>query len=177
MPNNLTDTQVAFLTKFMGVKLPSALPADAAGGEDDPPVGAGDPDPISAALNPVADLADQWEAARSEVSARLDKLFLTISTYDDPDTQRIAEFGLNELTVGNNTALIAGLLDFGRASDAARGDAAGALVKSMDSFRQFLASDKTIELLDNNPFGTNPRIVETLTATLNDIQRQVTAAS
>jgi hypothetical protein len=114
---------------------------------------------------------DTWNSAREEVDRGIEKLQSAIRGMGDPDLDRIAEYGLNGVTEGVQSKLMAALFDFQRAAGPARPAAAQTLRKRAQEARSLIESDEVIALCDDNPFGIPVTIRATLGAALTEIER------
>ena len=149
MPEPLNDAQISFVRRYIG-----GLPA-AAGGDAPPD---------------ITQLADLFLDAKAEADRSLVGLRRALLDEGDPDTKRIAEFGLNGLTNGNSVSLMAALQDLRRAGPDKRADAARVVRKQCDTYRGFLTRDEVIGLCEDNPFFGGVAIVAPLTRALNAIE-------
>lgn len=118
-----------------------------------------------------------WRAAKEQVDTGISQLQARLKGYKDPVMDRIAEFGLNGITEGQQTALNAALFDFNKASGAARIAAAQALDKQAESYRSFVASNRVMLLVEKNPFGVALPIRKELSAALDQIRSLAQAAA
>lgn len=118
-----------------------------------------------------------WRAAKEQVDTGISLLQARLKGYKDPVMDRIAEFGLNGITEGQQTALNAALFDFNKASGAARIAAAQALDKQAESYRSFVASNRVMLLVEKNPFGVALPIRKELSAALDQIRSLAQAAA
>ncbi len=122
-----------------------------------------------AAVPDLTELADLFLDAKAEADRSLTGLRRALLDEGDPDTKRIAEFGLNGLTNGNSVTLMAALTDLRRAGPDTRADAIRAVRSQCDRYRDFLARDEMIGLCEDNPFDGGVTIVGPLTRALNAI--------
>lgn len=159
--SSLSDTQINFIEKFLKVKLPAQTA--------DPAEFVLDDDYMSD--NP----ADIWLDAKGQVDATLSPLMSELAKSDDPNLTRIARFGLSGVTKGNNSALMAAILNFNGSSGAARAGSAQALGKEIDTYSEFLGSDPIVALCENNPFGHALAIRAPLIKALNTMKTMISA--
>ena len=123
----------------------------------------------------VTALADHFLDGKAEAAKSVDKLRGVLAKSDDPDTVRIADFGLDGLTDGNSVALMAALRELGSAAPGARGKAAGKVASCCSAYRSFLSGDPIIAMCEDNPFVSGVRIVAPLTAALDRIESGLAA--
>jgi hypothetical protein len=109
-----------------------------------------------------------WLDAKEIVDRRIGALALQLRRYGDRDLDRIAEAGLAGLSdKGGAVGLMVAL----READAATGGAARTkLSAEIVKFRQYLKSDKIVQLLDANPFDVPIGMGETLGKALSTIE-------
>lgn len=139
--------------------------AEAGGGATDnsaPPAAKSDPMTI-------------WNSAKESTDAGITALQSALKGIPDPDLERIAEFGLNGVTEGNQVALMKHLFAFNQSSGEARLKAAAGLKAQCSEYRSFLAGSKLISLVDDNPFGVKLNLRATLGKALDDIDRAIAA--
>lgn len=129
---SLTDKQADFLEQFLGIRLANN-PTDDEPLPDDPMV--------------------IWTNAREATDGAMSSLQAALKAYKDPILLRIAEYGLNGITDGNQVALSKALLEFKTASEEQRAVKAQALAAQAKTYRGFLDSDPKIALCERNPFG------------------------
>ncbi|QYK41121.1 MAG: hypothetical protein KF887_17335 [Paracoccaceae bacterium] len=120
---------------------------------------------------PARDPLDVWNAAKETTDAAIGALQARLGQIADPDLDRIARFGLNGITEGNQTALMKHLLDYRQASGDARAKAAAALRSQAAAYRSFLQSNELIDLCEKNPFGVAVDLRGPLGAALTEIER------
>ncbi|WP_372993241.1 hypothetical protein [Sulfitobacter sp.] len=159
--SNLSDTQINFIEQFLKVKVVATA--------DDPAEFVLDGEYVPD--NP----ADVWLDAKGQVDATLSPLMSELAKSDDPNLTRIARFGLNGVTKGNNTALMAAILVFNSSAGAARAGSAKALGKEIDTYSEFLGSDPIVALCENNPFGHSMAIRAPLIKALNTMKTMIAA--
>ncbi len=125
----------------------------------------------AAAPGPDGNAMDLWTSAKGEVDKGIEKLQSVLKGYGSPDLDRIAEFGLNGITAGVQSRLMAALFDFQRASGEARTGAAQTLRDRAREARSLIEKDPVIALCDDNPFGVPVAIRSTLGNALAEIER------
>lgn len=90
-----------------------------------------------------------WAQARDSVNEQIEALRGHLRGVDDPELQRIAEFGLNGATGKLSVGLMAALVEADAgATPQARKKARDAVA----TYRAFLGQDALVRLLDENPF-------------------------
>lgn len=110
-------------------------------------------------------LNDGYERVGRQISGLQDRL----RGSDDADLQRIAEFGLNALTGGLRVKLQAACMPLiaGSSPDAAAD--ARKVGQLAGQFAKLLIVDAKIGAFDNNPFGVEVAIAETLRPLLREL--------
>ena len=126
---------------------------------------------------PTGDPQALWRDAKESVDQAISQLQSKLRGFNDPVMTRIAEFGLNGLSEGNQTALNKALFEFNGSEGPSRAKAAAALAAQALSYKGFMASNKLVDLCENNPFGVAVPIREKLGSALDDIARLAKAAS
>jgi hypothetical protein len=121
----------------------------------------------------IGPLMPVWLDAKEEVDARLGKLQSSLRGYDNPDLNRIAEFGLNGVTGTRSVGLMTAL----READAAGADAKTRkkLADAVSAYRGFLDTSDVVDLIDDNPFDVAIGLKATLGRALDAIARQIAA--
>lgn len=125
---------------------------------------------------PPVDAMTIWRDARESVDTGISQLQSALRGYDDPDLSRIAEMGLNGITDGVQTGLMAALFDFQRASGEGRVKAAQTLAQRVADCRKVIEGDPIIALCEDNPFGVAVSIRGPLGAALNELDALARAA-
>ncbi|QDY70783.1 hypothetical protein [Qingshengfaniella alkalisoli] len=136
---------------------------------------AGSPTPEQEDTSDTENPADIWIDAKGEADASLGPLMSHLASSTDPNLQRIARFGLNGVTKGNNTALMAALMGYNSASGDARAQRAKDVIAQIDAYSSFLASDPIIALCEDNPFGQTVSIRAPLTKALKRMKTSLAA--
>ncbi|MEM1428538.1 MAG: hypothetical protein AAGG09_03670 [Pseudomonadota bacterium] len=140
----LTDVQIRFLNLYLGL-------------ETDEPTEASD--------NPL----EIWQSAKDSTDPSISALQATLKGYDDPILSRIAEYGLNGITDGNQVALAKAMREFNAAPAGDRASQAKALAGQADAYRTFLETDPRIALCEQNPFNVSVPLNATLGRALSRI--------
>ena len=109
-----------------------------------------------------------WRDAKETVDAGLGKLADALREYDDPDLERIADFGLFGLGRGENVALMKALMEYDAAGPERRDAATKQLRTAVDSYRKVLAHPFAA-LVDANPLRVPVGLRSTLGAALDQI--------
>ncbi|MBC4017932.1 hypothetical protein [Siccirubricoccus deserti] len=127
-------------------------------------------DPAGASGNRGEPILGVWRDAKEAVDARLEALGRTLRGLGDPDLDQIAQYGLFGLTGGGQTvALMAALQDYDRAAPADRAAAAAAVGKAVGAYRAMLHSSPLAEALDDNPFGVEIGLLDTMDVAFRQI--------
>lgn len=116
-----------------------------------------------------------WQGAREIADRGVVALQGALRGLGVPELDRIADAGLNGVTEGNQTALMAAMVDLARATPETRTAAAKRVGQASAAFRQFLAADPVIELCEGNPFGVKVAVRATLTRALDAIDKAIAA--
>jgi hypothetical protein len=112
-----------------------------------------------------------WTSAVEAVDAQISKLQQVLGSSNDEELQAIAEFGLNGVTGNYKVPLLAAMQNVDEARDDARGVQARRAVAIATGFLKHLQSERKIQACDENPFGVQVSIRQTLggaLAQLND---------
>jgi len=118
-----------------------------------------------------------WRAAKEATDAGLNDLQVALKSHGHPDMQAIANKGLNGMSDGNQTAMMSALMEFDNATGETRGKSGAALLKQVESYRGFLASNTYVEMFENNPLGVNVTIKAPLGAALDQIETLARSAA
>lgn len=119
---------------------------------------------------PTLDALAVWRDAKEACDVGISALQQKILSYDDPDLRRIAEFGLNGVTEGVQTALMAALFAYNSTSGADRIKAATVVAARAAEARKLLEGDAIIALVEDNPFGLKVDIRGTLGPALRQLE-------
>jgi hypothetical protein len=92
-----------------------------------------------------------WRDAKEQVDAGLERLASELRCYDDPDLERIADYGLFGLGKGENVALNKALIEYDAASPERRSAASGQLRSAIAGYRTMIQSNPMVGLIDRNP--------------------------
>lgn len=114
-----------------------------------------------------------WRDAKEKVDVSFAPLKNTLKGLGHPDLDRIAEFGLNGVTDGNQTALNRALFEYNGSEGPARQKAASRLSDQVSEYRKFIDSNAIIELCEDNPFGVRLDIRGPLRDALDKIERAI----
>jgi hypothetical protein len=113
-------------------------------------------------------LVQLWRDAKDEIDTRLAALATALHDFDDPDLDRIADFGLFGIGRGESVALAAALIEADRAAPAARDK----LAKAVGQYRGLLSS-RLVQYIDDNPLGVSVGMADRLGAALNEIESSI----
>ena len=113
-----------------------------------------------------------WNAAKEQTDSAIGRLQERLRQEGNAELERIADYGLNGLTEGNQVALMKRLLEYRAAPPAGRPVAAGKLVEQAAEYRKFLAASELIALCERNPF-VSVDIRGPLDAALREIENAV----
>ncbi len=152
----LTPTQRKFIKLSMGIDAP--LPDEAA----------------SAA--PMGDVQKIWNASKESTDKAIGALQGKLKGLGHPALNRIAEFGLNGITDGNQVGMMKALAEFNASTGEARQTAARNLEQQAAAYQSFLNSNVMIELVEGNPFGIEVDIKGPMGAALAKIKAVAQAA-
>ena len=120
---------------------------------------------------PLLKTMDAWNDARDIVNGQISKLQAKLRQANDPDFAYIAEYGLNGITKRLQVGLQAALMEFDNASGDNREKARARARAAIKEFDSFLASDKVVAVLEENPFGSPVTLQSTLGRALNRIEK------
>lgn len=119
---------------------------------------------------PTLDALALWRDAKEACDAGVAALQQKILSFDHPDLRRIAEFGLNGVTDGVQTGLMAALFTYNSAAGPDRVKAARVVAMRAAEARKVLEGDQIIALCENNPFGVKVDIRGTLGVALRKLE-------
>lgn len=154
---NLSDQQISFLTKFLGIKLADS-PFELTG-EDDwmEPEG----------YEPVVPI---WQQAKDALDAQLGKLADTLRISGDPELEEITD-EVTDLLKPVRVGLAGPLIDLDM-TPRLKGARDGA-ISAIANARSWIDSDPRIEAIDNNPWGINVSVASTLGDALDRIEARI----
>ena len=155
---SLTDVQSRFLRLYLG----AAMPGDPAPAED-----------ATGGTGPSVDPMEIWREAKEAVDNAIERLRSALKSSGDAALERIADYGLNGLSDGNQTALMRRLFDYRSASADTRDTLAGPLVAEIAKYREMLFASPVIDLCERNPFGVAVAIRKPLDTALDRIEKSV----
>lgn len=118
-----------------------------------------------------------WREAKETVDGAISQLQAKLMGFKDPVLDRIAEYGLNGLTEGHQTALQKALFEFKDATGAEKAQAAKALAEQAQSYKSFVTSNRVMALCEKNPFGVAVPIRQELGAALDRIAQLAKSAT
>ncbi len=108
--------------------------------------------------------------AKEEVDAGLNRLAIALRATDDPDNQRISEFGLFGIGSGAAVRLLAALTDARSAAPEAQTNLIAVARKAAADYRAAVLSDGSTALIDANPYGVAVGLRTTLVQALAAIE-------
>jgi hypothetical protein len=114
-----------------------------------------------------------WQTAKEAVDMRLEQLAGALRSYNHPDLDRIADFGLFGLTRGESVALNRALIEYDAAPTSRKPAAGSQLQQAVGAFRAVLTQHPAIVQLDKNPFGVRPAMRATLSGALDRIEQAI----
>ncbi|HSU04025.1 MAG TPA: hypothetical protein VLI93_00475 [Acetobacteraceae bacterium] len=118
----------------------------------------------------VGDSITAWQDAIETVDKQIEELGRVLRSSDDEELQQIAEFGLNAITGGYKTPLMASLLELqGKDAESIVVISANT-VKQVTNFRSHIESDDRVTACDGNPFGVTVGIRSVLVPALARLQ-------
>ncbi|HSU05843.1 MAG TPA: hypothetical protein VLI93_09740 [Acetobacteraceae bacterium] len=126
----------------------------------------------SAPARSPGELLPLWSEAKEATDKGIEQLQHALRGLDDPDFQKIAEYGLNGATTGQSTNLIVALREM---DSAATPRNRAKLQGAVQAFREFLDGSPIVHLLEDNPFGVVVPIRDSLGPVLDEIQRAIAA--
>ncbi len=113
-----------------------------------------------------------WRDAKESVDDGLNRLASELRSYEDPDLERIADFGLFGIGVGENVALNKALIEYETAAPD-RQSAAGAKLRiAVGKYRTLLQAEPMVRLIDRNP-AVPMSLAATLGGALDQIERSL----
>src|SRR5262249_31033461 len=120
---------------------------------------------------PLVDIGAIWRDAKESVDEGLNKLAAELRTYDDPDLERIADYGLFGIGTGENVALNKAMIEYSRAQPGQRPDAAVRVLDAVNNYRALLRKEPMVDLIDANPV-----VPMTMRATISGALEQIEQA-
>ncbi len=116
-----------------------------------------------------------WSDAEDTVVAQVESLADTLDDTDDATLRQIAAKSVREISTRLRGDLISALREVDAVPPGANADAIAKARQVIGQYRQQIGSDRLIGLLDNNPYGVTLTVRTTLTATLEQIDRELGA--
>ena len=114
-----------------------------------------------------------WLDAKDEADKQIGALQQALRGFDDPDLQRIAEFGLNGVTGKSSVGLMVALREADQPGGG--GEARVKLGEAIEGYRRFLSDDKIVDMLEENPFGVTVTLRKTLGGALDTLVNRIAA--
>ncbi|MFY9459909.1 MAG: hypothetical protein WAP57_09180, partial [Aquabacterium commune] len=164
---------------------PAPTPADAEDAEEDEDEDEPAPEPTGIDLDAFRKgwpgVRAAWRDAMDEAVAQMGKLRTALLKDPDPDLQQIAEFGLSAVTDGHRVPMMAAVMSIDGAmqNEAKLRAAIGQARAQAKRFSAHLQSSPTVAACDENPFGVEVSLRDTLGGALAGIEDffRATAAS
>ncbi len=122
---------------------------------------------------PPVRLLPVWVAAKDGVDDAIGALQAALRQQGRPGLRMIADAGLSAVTDGASVGMMVALREFDAAPGSAKAKAK--LADAAGVFRKFLAGDKVVALLADNPFGVALPLRETFGKALDTIERRIAA--
>lgn len=138
------------------------------------------PDPAMAELDAAlasGDLSRVWNSGKELADLSIGALQSKLKGLGHPALDRIAEFGLNGITEGNQVALAKALIEFKSSEGEGRKTAAKALARQAAEYQAFIEGHKIIALCERNPFGVPVNIRAPISRALSKIRDEAAAAA
>ena len=121
--------------------------------------------------SPARKLQPVWQNAKESIDGKLEQLARELRALDDEDANQVAEFGLFGLTSGGETVkLMKALAEYDGADAGKRPQAGAALREAASTYRTQLDANPVAGMLDDNPFGIELGLRETLGGALQEIE-------
>jgi hypothetical protein len=117
-----------------------------------------------------------WQQAIETVDGQINQLQSKLRESDHPTLKRIAEFGLNGVTGKLKVGLRVAQMEFDDATGDARKGLHQKLLGAIKSVKSFVASDRAIQLIDENPLSVSVTIRQTLNGALEQMEKSLSGA-
>lgn len=117
-----------------------------------------------------ADVLATWRDAKDSVDGRLSVLSARLRATDDPDLERIADFGLFRIGTGEGVALTKALFDYSRAAPAEQAGPGKAVRAAVQKYRAALDTN-LVRLIDANPLDVEIGLEATIGGALDAIEQ------
>lgn len=156
MPNEITQTQRAFLESFV-IKGSAAETAP-------------DQVPNAAFQNAWKPAYAAWQSTSDAIDTQVAALQNVLKNLDDPVLKEIGDLGLNAITGNHRVKMLAALRDIDSAKplpNKAMITKAAVAIKNLEAH---FSSDPRIAACDNNPFGVSMSIVKSTSGALGQIK-------
>jgi stage V sporulation protein SpoVS len=112
-----------------------------------------------------------WREAREAVDEQFDALRTHLLATDDPGLHTVAAQGYPALTKRLGTQMLVAMAELDTVPPERAAAARAQALKAISEYRQFLASDGLVRVLEKNPFGVAVSIQATLGGALDQIER------
>lgn len=172
-----TGEQDAWITRVLGFALPprGTLSAAAAAVRKAamapirvPPGGAAAAPPIR---YPSVQGRALWREAREAVDEQFGALQSHLLAMDDPGLRQVATQGFPALAKRLGTQMLVAMTELDAAPPERAAAARAQALKAVTEYRQFLAADGLVRMLEENPFGVAVSIRATLGGALDQIEQ------
>lgn len=120
---------------------------------------------------------EAWTTASETVDRQIGAHQGVLRLTGDPELIEIAEFGLNAMTGGFKTRLLAALMDMGDQDPAQAPQSARKALAAVQGLRGEIAADPRVAACDANPGGVPVAIQATLLQALDGLASALSAAS
>lgn len=114
----------------------------------------------------------KWQDASDTVDGQISKLQGVLKQSDDKELVEIAEFGLNAVTGNFKVPLMAAIRDID-SRGGAQPDAARKALDIVRGFREHILTSAEITAVDNNPFGVEVNIQNSLSDAFNVMEKSL----
>jgi hypothetical protein len=116
-----------------------------------------------------------WETSIETVDNQIVQMQAAFRQSRDAELVEIAEFGLNAITGGFKTKLMAAIMDARPGDRSALQSAGPALLRALAEFRTHIETDGRVQACDTNPYGLTMSIRATLGPALAGLTASVEA--
>jgi hypothetical protein len=118
---------------------------------------------------------ETWLQAKETVDKQLTALQKSLKSTGDKVFSRLAEFGIGGVSKRLQTGLLVSLMNLEQAKGDARQKSMDQALKAIADFQKLLTGDKSIALIEANPFGVQISLRQTLGGALTEMQRSLLA--
>jgi hypothetical protein len=118
-----------------------------------------------------------WREVKERVDMQISSLQAALRGFNDPDLERIAEYGMYGLTDGLQVKLQTAIFDLSIATQpAARDKIKAKAVQIVSAYEKMIAGSEIVTLCDENPFDIAVNIRQTLMPELKRMRQSIQAA-